>query len=118
MIIAFAACAGGCGDTHEGLAEKSVAKAEELAGVAKGIGDEASGRAAVAKIQAIEADMKQLRDRKAKLNNPNATVEANLKQKYEARVAKAWADLARERARLATVSPDAAKALDAAMAAR
>jgi hypothetical protein len=82
MVSALLLC-GGCNKpTHDSLMQDAIAKMKELNTVLAGITDEASANAAKPKLQAIDADMKKIKDQDDKLPKMTADEKKALETKY------------------------------------
>jgi hypothetical protein len=94
LIVSALVFCGGCSKpTHESVLKDGIAKMKELNTVLASITDESSASAAKPKLQAINADMKKIKEQNDKLPKMTADEEKALKAKYEKDIGSVTADL-------------------------
>jgi predicted nucleic acid-binding Zn-ribbon protein len=112
LCLAFLA---GCKDTHESVATKMSDKMKEAVAALKDVKDEASSKAAAAKIKALGEEIKELEKKMAALPQPT---EAEAKKLFETQMkasTEAEAQLLQEMARISTTPKLLTPELDQAM---
>jgi gas vesicle protein len=83
--LALMLLAGGCGKTHESIADDAISKMKEMQTALKDVKDESSAKSAAEKIKSIAADLKKLKEADDKL--PKIT--ADEKKKIDEKMKKA-----------------------------
>jgi hypothetical protein len=67
VVVIFALCSSGCGDSHDSLTKESVSAMTEMVGVLDGVKDAASAKSAKDKLKAVAAKLKDIQQRESKL---------------------------------------------------
>jgi len=85
-LAALVVCGCESKPTHESVMKESIDKMKEFASILEGVTDESSAQAAKPKLQAIGAEMKELKAKSEKLGKLPPDEEKRLKAKYEPQV--------------------------------
>lgn len=98
LIVAVLGC--DSEPTRESVMEDSIAKLKELASVLESVKDESSAQAAKPKLQAIDADMKEIKAKAEKMSKPSAEEDKRLEEKYRPQVMEVAERLTKEMVRV------------------
>jgi cytochrome c556 len=91
----------GCGKpSHESVMKDMISKMNELGTVLKGVTDEASAKAAGAKIKTISEDMKKIKAEADALPTPTAEEDKKLKEAHEKELTDAMGTMSTEMMRI------------------
>ena len=67
VVVVFALCSSGCGDSHDSLTKEGVSAMTEMVGVLDGVKDAASAKSAKDKLKSITDKLKDIQQRQSKL---------------------------------------------------
>jgi hypothetical protein len=115
-ISLLTACggAGAGGDTAERVSEEMVANMKEMAAILTGITDEASAKAAVPKIEAVRAKMRDCGQRAKNVPKIDAATEKRIGESMQAGMQEAMASIAAAHQRL-VAQPELVAIIEPAM---
>ncbi len=103
MIVLIATALTGCGgETAEDVAKDMAANMKEMAAILNGVTDEASAKAAVPKIDAVRAKMRDCAKRAKAAPKIDAATEAKINATMQATMTEAMASFATSQQRLAS----------------
>ena len=109
-LVMLMVCAG-CGDSHEKVAADKVSTGNEMLAILQSIKDESSAAAAKDKFKALEAKVKAIQEREAKLGVPSDAELKKVGEKYQKEHAELQAKMMSEFMRIASI-PGIDKSLD------
>lgn len=89
MMLFLAAWLTGCGDSHEAVADQTVAALNDLNEVLAGVTDKATADAAKPKIDAAAKQLGELKARAEALGQPSDSVEKDVESQYGVKAAAA-----------------------------
>lgn len=82
VVVIFALCSSGCGDSHDSLTKEGMSAMTEMIGVLDGIKDAASAKAAKDKLKSIADKLKDIQQRQSKLPAPTEAEAKAMGEKY------------------------------------